>query len=119
LVKILQIINEKDPTKIDYRGEYATISHVIPMDGFNLLGQPSPNKILTPKELADARSVEVNYKSIIEDWNVYRLEGGAKLKTKLVIASVKRLIELYDTHGMPLYNINAAAVTNLESNKKP
>jgi len=51
------------------------------MDGFNLLGQPSPNKILTPKELADARSVEVNYKSIIEDWNVYRLEGGAKLKT--------------------------------------
>ncbi len=86
------------------------------MDGFNLLGQPSPNKILTPKELADARSVEVNYKSI---GNVYRLEGGAKLKTKLVIASVKRLIELYDTHGMPLYNINAAAVTNLEPNKKP
>jgi len=101
LVKILQIINEKDPTKIDYRGEYATISHVIPMDGFNLLGQPSPNKILTPKELADARSVEVNYKSIIEDWNVYRLEGGAKLKTKLVVASVKGLIQLYDTHGMP------------------
>lgn len=60
MVKILQIINEKDPTKINYRGEYATISHVIPMAGFNLLGQSFPNKIYTPQELADARSVEVN-----------------------------------------------------------
>jgi|SRR5215831_11376770 len=80
MVKILQRPNVADTTKMDYNLAATSITDVEPLDGFNLYGQPS-SQVYLPQEIATSNSVEVNYNTIIEDWNVYRLEDGAKMKT--------------------------------------
>jgi hypothetical protein len=117
IVKILMYRSTEDSSKINYTGEFTTITNIIPNEGFNLFGKPG-NRSYTLDELNNAPTVEIEYKTINEDWNIYRLEDGTKLKTKLFVASVKRLSGLFDRYGVPLYNVNSSTVVNLDLFKK-
>jgi hypothetical protein len=75
-----------------------------------LMGKPTPP--VPPDELMKLDKVEVPYTPYLEDWNVYRLPDGTKLKIKLVVSTVFRIKGRYDELGYPMYAINSTnAVT--------
>lgn len=62
---------------------------------------------LSPQELASREQVEVQYVPYTEDWNVYRLVNGSKLKIKLVVSSVFKVKDTHDLWGYPVYIVNS------------
>jgi hypothetical protein len=59
-----------------------------------------------PSELLDyATDVSIS-RSVVDDWNIYSLENGATLRTKLIIVSIKRSAK-YDQFGELIYVINS------------
>ncbi len=52
---------------------------------------------------------EIEFKTEKEEWNVYILLDGTKLKLKPVVAKIVRLNE-YKPDGEPLYLVNASNV---------
>ncbi len=75
-----------------------------------LMGKPTTP--LPAEELLKLDKVEVPYTPYQEDWNVYRLPDGSKLKVKLVVSSVFRIRGRYDELGYPMYIVNSTnAVT--------
>lgn len=54
---------------------------------------------------------DLGYKTIKEDWNIYDLEDGTRLRVKLVTAKISRGIDpatgkaLILPNGEPLYNV--------------
>ncbi len=115
VLKIIQQTNKSNPTEIQLGGETQIISTVSPTKNYRLYGTPFLG-IYTPEELAQAKKVDVNYTQLYEDWNVYRLSDNRKLKTKLVVSSVKRCLDKYDKHGIPLYLVDSTVVINISQN---
>jgi len=48
---------------------------------------------------------EIQFKTEKEDWSIYNLEDGTKVRIKTVIASIIRLNE-YDPVNNPIYLVN-------------
>jgi hypothetical protein len=70
-----------------------------------LKGKPTPP--LAPQEIEKLGKIEVGYTPYLEDWNIYRLPDGTKLKIKLVVSAVYRIPKQYDPFGYPLYFVNS------------
>jgi hypothetical protein len=70
-----------------------------------LMGKPTAP--VAPEELLKMDKVEVSYTPYQEDWNIYRLPDGTKLKVKLVVSSVFRIKGRFDELGYPMYLINS------------
>ena len=101
-------VKEPRPTKGDeYQIGFQNITSI--KVNPKLLGTPTDKK-LTPKEIDEAPKIEVGFKPISEDWNVYRMTDGNKIRIKLVVASVLRLIDKYDEMGIPVYYVNSTNV---------
>lgn len=49
-----------------------------------------------------------------ESWNVYSLDDGTKLKTRLVVAQVVRLEGEYNDQGDPIYLINSQNIVSAD-----
>lgn len=113
LIKVLQGPDTGNPLTTQYTGETKNLTNVVPMEGFNLWG-PKTTRNFSIEELTNARKIPVGFESIREDWNVYRLSNGTKLKMKLVVAGVMRLQGLYDAHGVPIYNIDSTVIVSRE-----
>ncbi|GBC72918.1 hypothetical protein HRbin04_00313 [archaeon HR04] len=66
-----------------------------------------------PSELLDyAIDVSIS-RHVVDAWNIYSLENGAKLKMKLIITSIKRSSK-YDPFGEPIYVISSQPVIDLD-----
>ena len=50
---------------------------------------------------------EVDFENEKEEWNVYKLADGSTLKVKLVLVSVVRSRDQYDSLGNPIYGITS------------
>ncbi|PIU59826.1 hypothetical protein COS86_02175 [Candidatus Bathyarchaeota archaeon CG07_land_8_20_14_0_80_47_9] len=70
-----------------------------------LMGKPTAQ--LTPQEIEKLEKIEVGYTPYLEDWNVYRLPDGTKLKIKLVVSAIYRIPKQYDPFGYPIYFVNS------------
>ena len=70
-----------------------------------LMGKPTPPPL--PQELEKMNKIEVGYTPYLEDWNIYRLPDGNKLKVKLVVSAIYRIPKQYDSFGYPLYIVNS------------
>lgn len=70
-----------------------------------LMGKPTSP--VPPEELLKLDKVEVAYTAYQEDWNIYRLPDGSKLKVKLVVSAVFRIKGQYDELGYPMYVVNS------------
>jgi len=68
------------------------------------IGKPG---VLSPQELVSRETVEVQYVPYSEDWNIYRLANGNKLKIKLVVSSVFKVKDTHDHWGYPVYIVNS------------
>lgn len=49
---------------------------------------------------------EIEFETEKEEWNIYKLADGTKLKVKIVVGSIIRL-NLYDPSGDPIYQMKA------------
>jgi hypothetical protein len=56
-----------------------------------------------------AKSVDLDFQEVEENWNTYTLSDGTTLKVKLVLRGVKRL-KNYEPDGSPIYVINSINV---------
>jgi len=70
-----------------------------------LMGKATPP--LSPQELEKAEKIEVGCTPFLEDWNIYRLPDGSKLKVKLVVSAIYKILRHYDPFGYPLYFVNS------------
>lgn len=74
----------------------------------NLLGEPS-NQHYSPQELeASVVKDEMDFETITESWNVYRLNGGIILKVRNSPIRIRRTNK-FDSRGMPIYLIDFVA----------
>ncbi len=105
----------KDVSKFEYSGESTTISSVVPKKGFNLFGKPYDG-FISQEQLNSARKVSVDFNTIMEDWNIYRLSDGKRVKMKLIVVNVFRLSDLYDPHGMPVYHFESTLAVSVNTN---
>ena len=46
--------------------------------------------------------VDLDWKTVKEDWNIYKLEDGTTLKIKIILKGVRRL-NRYNPDGTPVY----------------
>ena len=56
----------------------------------------------------------LDFKSLTEDWNTYRLEDGTKLKIKTIVTKVFRLEGSYNKEGDPIYNVQSTNIVTTE-----
>jgi len=89
---------------VEFQGKFQNIVTVVSCVP-TLLGPPSPP--IPPQEIASLPKDEVTYTPYQEDWNIYRLPDGAKLKVKLVVSAVYRVKDKYDELGYPIYSVNS------------
>jgi len=77
----------------------------------HLKGKPS-KQLPPPSEALKMPKEEVEIKRVIHepDWNLYELEGGKKLKSKLVVTNIYRIKSLYDRFGNPYYVVQSQTV---------
>jgi len=67
---------------------------------------------------------DLNYESIKEDWNVYKLEDGTILKAKLAAIKISRGLGedgksiLYTDTGEPFYNLRHTVIVSTEVPKE-
>jgi hypothetical protein len=65
-----------------------------------------PGKMYTEQEAASlSPKEEVNFTPELEDWNIYRLPDGSRIKTKVVVSSIQKVKAegVYNIYGEPLY----------------
>ena len=62
----------------------------------------------TDQEIKGLSKEEVNFTTEYEDWNIYRLPDGTRMKTKLVVSSILKVKQegVYNVFGEPLYVVN-------------
>ncbi len=70
-----------------------------------LMGKPTPPA--PPEEMENMAKTEVAFTPFIEDWNIYNLPDGDKLKVKVNLSSVYRVNDHYDELGYPVYIVNS------------
>jgi hypothetical protein len=61
----------------------------------------------------EADAVEVDFKTVIEDWNEYDLADGTRIKLKSVASNIVRLMNEYDNDGNPIYLVKSSNVLAL------
>lgn len=98
-------------------GDTQILVSIIPYPNYSLFGKPIP-KLYSPQEIDQAKKVDVEFSQIAEDWNVYKLSNGTKIKIKLVLASIKRCLELYDKDGIPIYTLDSSIVIHKDELEK-
>jgi hypothetical protein len=70
-----------------------------------IMGEPSAP--ISPSELNNLPTEEVEYHPFNEDWNIYTTEDGLEFKIKLIVSSIRRAIGKYDSFGYPFYAIQS------------
>jgi hypothetical protein len=83
-----------------------TVSSPENLKGMATLPLPSPTDALK----LDKEEVEIDKPVYEPQWNIYKLENGEKIKTKIVITHVYRIKGKYDETGDPYYVIQSSTI---------
>ncbi len=74
-------------------------------------------KVRLPKG-GEVEAEDVDFDTIKEDWNEYKLEDGTTLKFKTIISSVIRTAEYDPMTGDPVYHIRSTNVLRVKVPKE-
>ena len=88
----------------EFRAKFQNILAVTKAES-SLMGKPTSPLPLS--ELEKMERLEVSYTPFQEDWNIYVLPEGSRIKVKLVVSSVFRIKGQYDELGYPMYLVNS------------
>ncbi len=112
---LIKIVKDELTEKLGLSVNAQKIITVIPPP--KLRGPPS-SKQLNFQELTDSIvDDDMEFKAIKDDWNVYELEDGTKIKAKLFITSISKT-DKFDTLGDPIYSVQSQPVTKTLFPKK-
>ncbi len=115
--QLIDLINNCSHAEF-WSGEISSITSILPFQNFNLYGPPS-SRIYSREDFEKGRSVEVDFKIITEDWNVYRVSDGSRLKVRQVVSSIRRMmLDMYDSHGMPIYILDSTNIINVDFSER-
>jgi hypothetical protein len=66
----------------------------------------------TEQEMASFAKEEVNFTAEYEDWNIYKLPDGMRMKVKLVVSSIFKVKQegVYNAFGEPIYVVNSTSI---------
>ena len=67
---------------------------------------------LSPKDLAEGE--ELDFETVKEAWNEYKLGDGSTLRVKLVVSKAKRL-KKHKPDGEPIYIIQSTNILNVKN----
>jgi len=62
--------------------------------------------------------VEMDFKTIKEDWNEYQLGDGSIIRMKVVVTNIVRLEDKYDNVGNPIYVVKSSNVLTVSAPEK-
>ncbi len=116
LIKVVRLLKPIDPS-IPFGAETQNIAAVRVPLGYKYLGTQS-DRIYSQEELNKAPSIDMKYEVLKEDWNLYRLQDDSQLKVKTVVARIRRITNLFDKHGIPMYLVDSSSVVNFSAPKK-
>lgn len=98
-------------------GNTSIITVVLPSKDYKFYGELDLNAH-TKNEIDSDEKTEVEFSTSSEEWNVYKIEDGTKIKLKLVIAGIKRCNNLRDKDGIPIYSIDSSIIIHKDDPKK-
>jgi len=106
-----------DPPMESFGGDTSVISVVLPSKDYEFYGEPDLSAH-SKNEIDSDEKTEVEFSNSSEEWNVYKIEDGTKIKVKLVIASIRRCKNLRDKDGIPIYSLDTSVIVHKEDPKK-
>lgn len=72
-----------------------------------------PVKTMFEGQMMDA--IELEFTAIREDWNVYQVADGSKIKMRVILATVHRIHGKFDRLGNPVYSVGSSNIASVES----
>jgi len=98
----------------DIRGQTINITHYVPED---MKGPPS-EKPYTPEELKSSIVEEdMGYTTLMEEWNEYAIEDGAKIRIKHTVSRVSKTNK-YNGDGEPIYLVEGDTLIKIKPPKR-
>ena len=103
LLKLFRLVPQPgQPSQLaQYSSSFTNVQNVRNVPA-KLKGPPGATAI-DMNELVKSPKVELQFTPLSEDWNLYRLEDGDKIKVKLVMTTVYRAKDRWDQFGDPAY----------------
>jgi hypothetical protein len=66
--------------------------------------------VKVPFQGAMVDGVEMDFKTIREEWNEYQISDGSTIRVKLVMTNIVKLKDKHDQTGTPIYSVKSSNV---------
>jgi hypothetical protein len=74
--------------------------------------------IKVPFEGKIVEGLEMDFKSVKEDWNEYQVNDGAMIRMKVVVTNIAKIPDKYDPEGNPIYVVKSSNVLSTSAPEK-
>jgi hypothetical protein len=74
--------------------------------------------IKVPFEGKIVEGLEMDFKSVKEDWNEYQVNDGAIIRMKVVVTNIAKIPDKYDPEGHPIYVVKSSNVLSTSAPEK-
>lgn len=62
--------------------------------------------------------LDMDFKSLKEDWNEYQINDGTIIRMKVVVTNVAKIPDRYDPEGNPIYLLKSSNVLSVSAPEK-
>ena len=73
------------------------------------------NRKINVPGAGDVDAIQVGFRPTQEYWSEYHLDDGSAVRVKLVVTSIFRLKDQFDTEGNPAYLVNSTNVMAVDA----
>jgi len=63
----------------------------------------------------DKDAIDTDFKTVKEDWNVYDLQDGSRIRLKTVVSIIAKVPNEFDNEGNPVYVVKASNVMSVSA----
>jgi len=63
-------------------------------------------------------ALDMDFKSVKEDWNEYQINDGTIIRMKVVVTNIAKLTDKYDNDGNPIYVVKSSNVLAVSAPEK-
>ncbi len=74
--------------------------------------------IKVPYEGKTVEGLDMDFKSIKEDWNEYQINDGTIVRMKVVVTNIAKVTDKYDNEGNPVYIVKSSNVLAISAPEK-
>ena len=65
-----------------------------------------------------AEGLDMDFKTIKEEWNEYQVNDGTIIRMKVVVTNIAKLTDKYDKEGNPIYLVKSSNVLSISAPEK-